>query len=546
MSASTQNAAGAALANLLTTNPNVMLYHSAGNDAQDFWQGAYSPLNVPGGGTCSPPGQASQSDNYFQQFGSNTHVTWQTNGGKDLLLASALPTGQSIPSKFDVYIYNPVSLQVVTCSTSATGWIDGSTSYSLVLGSHIPQGNYSILIGTPDASLSSTFLKLIGTDDGGGTFSPLSSGAPSSPQDFAAGVTTVGAVYGNDGIGNTLEPYSDTGPIQLEFPAASILQAPVLVAPDAIFVDTGGTLFVASGGIFRGTSAASPNAAAVAVLLRSAFPALTPAQITAFLQTGAAPLGGFSPNSMFGYGRVDALGALAMIPGPTLSSLQSISIVGGGAPAVVSFTVGGTGAVAVSTSSSVSLTSTGSATVAISPSSCGNPTAACMLTVTPATGSYGTASIQVTVKDGANRSSLVPVAVVVTKPAAPTISLTSGASQSVNVNTAIAPVMFTLTGTGALTVTPNASNISGLTITSGCGTTTMTCTANLGTASSTAGTATLAITVQDVYVQSASATATVMETLPPKSGGGAMDRWTLLVLGCLVLLQATRFRLSDN
>jgi hypothetical protein len=102
-------------------------------------------------------------------------------------------------------------------------------------------------------------------------------------------------------------------------------------------------------------------------------------------------------------------------------------------------------------------------------------------------------------------------------------------------------VMFTLTGTGALVVTPNASNISGLTITSGCGTTTLTCTANLGMASSTAVTAMLAITVQDAYVQTASATATVTETVP-KSGGGEMDRWTLLVLGCLVLVHAGGYR----
>lgn len=282
------------------------------------------------------------------------------------------------------------------------------------------------------------------------------------------------------------------------------------------------------------------TAAAVAVLLRSAFPTLTPAQVTTFMQTGAAPLGGFSPNSTFGYGRVDALGALAAIPGPTLAGLQGTSIVGGGAPAVVSFSVGGTGVLAVSTSPTVTLTSSGSATIALSPSTCGNPTTSCSLTVTPATGSYGTANLQVTVKDGANRTVSSPVAVVVTKPAPPTITLTSGATQNVNVNAAIAPVMFTLAGTGSLIVTPNTSNISALTITSGCGTTTMTCTANLGTASSAPGTATLAVTVQDAYVQTASATATVTETVPPKSGGGGIDWWMLLGLGCLVLLRASR------
>jgi hypothetical protein len=48
--------------------------------------------------------------------------------------------------------------------------------------------------------------------------------------------------------------------------------------------------------------------------------------------------------------------------------------------------------------------------------------------------------------------------------------------------------------------------------------------------------------VQDAYVQTASATATVTETVPPKSGGGAMDRWTLLVLGCLVLVHAGGYK----
>lgn len=540
MSGSTENAAAEAFANLLSANPNVMLYHSAGNDAQDYWQGAYSAMSSPAGGVCAPGGQSPQTDNFFQQFGANKYLTWQTMGGNDLWLASVLPSGQTNPSNIDLYVFNPTTAQVIACSTSANGGTAGSTSYTVIDGSAIPSGTYQIIIGTQDASLSGTFLKLIGMGDGADTFSPVTTGAPTSPQDFAAGVVLVGAVFGSDGMGNTIEQFSDTGPIQIEIPSPSTLQAPHLVAPDGIFVDAGGTKFTTSGGLFFGTSAASPNAAAIAALLRSAFPSLTPTQVMAYMQVGATPLGSSSPNGTFGYGRVDALGALAAIPAPTLTGLQGTSIVAGGAPAVVSFSVRGTGALAVSTAPSVTLTSSGSAALAISPSTCGNPTTSCTLTVTPATGSYGTANIELVIKDGANRTASSPVAVVVTKPAPPTISLTSGATQSVTVNSAIAPVMFTLTGTGALSVMPNASNISGLTITSGCGTTTMTCTANLGTASSTGGTATLAITVQDAYVQTASATATITETVPPKSGGGGVDRWTLFTLGCLVLVHARR------
>jgi Subtilase family len=540
MSGSTQNSAGQALANLLTTNPKVMLYHSVGNDSQDYWQGAYGPVSSPGGGVCAPTGQTPQTDNFLQAFGANKFLTWHTQGGNRLYLASALPAGHTSPSQFDLYVYNPGTAQVVACSTSASGFTTGSTSYTFIDGSAIPAGTYQVIIGTPDASLSGAFLKLIGIGDGADTFLPVTAGSPTSPQSFAAGVVLVGAVSGHDGIGNSIEPFSDTGPIQIQFPSPSTLQAPHLVAPDGIFVDTAGTQFATNGGIFFGTSASSPNAAAVAALLRSAFPALTPAQVTSYMQAGAAQLGASSPNGTFGFGRVDALGALAAIPGPSLAGLQGTSIVGGGAPAVINFTVGGTGVLAVSTAPSISLTSGGSATVGISPATCGNPTAVCILTVTPAVGSSGTANTQVTVKDGANRSVSTPIAVVVSKPATPTVTLTSGGSQSVNVNTAIAPVMFTLTGTGSLAVTPTTSNVSSLTITSGCGTTTMTCTANLGTAPSAAGTATLAIAVQDAYAQTASVTATVAETAPPKSGGGGMDRWTLLALACLIIARASR------
>lgn len=521
MSAPSSNAAGQALQGVLTANPNVMLFHSVGNDAKDYWQGAYNPLNVPGGGTCSPPGQTSQSDNYFQQFGGNTHLTWQTNGGKDLLLASVLPTGQSVPSNFDVYIYNPVSAQVVTCSTSATGGTDGSTSYSMIPGGQIPQGNYSILIGTPDATLSGTFLKLIGNDDGGGTFSPVSPGAPSSPQDFATAVTTVGAVYGNDGIGNTIEPFSDIGPIQLEVPSASIAIAPTIVAPDAVYVDNSGTKFVASGGIFGGTSAASPNAASVAALLRSAFPTLTPTQVTDYIEAGATQLGTLPWNATFGYGRVDALGALAQIPAPTISGLQGTTIVGGTSSQPLPFTIGGTGTLKVTVTAPIF-------NAVVAPANCGSSPGTCTLTLTPALGALGTATVQVTVTDGANRSSFMQAPITLTAPPPPAVSVTSNATQSVIVSSAIAPIGFSLAGTGLTAVSVAESGISGFNVTSGCGTTTSTCTVNLGTAGTTTGTALVTLTVRDSYAQVTSASATVI-VLPPAAptisitGGGSQN-----------------------
>jgi Subtilase family len=538
MSGPTQNAAAQALQNLFTANPRVTLFHSVGNDAQDYFQATANLVLSASSRTCAPSGEPAQTDSYFQQIGSTGALSWSTQGGNDLFLASAMPAGQSSPNSLDVFVYS--GAQLIACGTPASGGTTGSTSYTVLDGSAIVKGSaYQVFIGSQNASLNGALLKLIGVGDGGDTFSPVTAGAPASPQDFAAGVITVGAVYGNDGVGGTIETYSDVGPIQLAFPTAATLQAPVVVAPDGIFVDTIGTLFQANGGLFFGTSAASPNAAAVAALLESTFPTLTPLQVATYLQGGAAQLGGLSPSATFGYGRVDALGALSMVPPPTLAGLQSVSIVGGSSSPALPFTVGGTGVLNISAVPTTNLIPSGSAGAVISPANCGNPATACTLTLTPAIGSSGSTTVQVSVTDRANRTQAVQLPITVSKPTPPTVVITSGGSQSVIVSSAIAPIAFTVAGTGSLTVTAVSSTASAVTLTPGCGSATLTCTANLGTASSTAGTTTLMLGVQDAYAQHGSASATVTES-KPGSGSGALDGWTLVLLSLLAGLHGAR------
>ena len=539
MSGPTQNSAAQALQNLFTANPKVTLFHSVGNDAQDYFQATANLIHAASSRTCAPSGEPAQTDSYFQQIGSTTSpLTWSTQGGNSLFLASAMPAGQSSPNSLDLFVYS--GSQLIACGTAASGGTVGSTSYTVLDGSAIAKGSaYQVYIGSQNASLNGALLKLIGVGDGGDTFLPVTVGAPASPQDFAAGVITVGAVYGNDGIGSTIEPYSDVGPIQLAFPTVATLQAPVVVAPDGIFVDTAGTMFAANNGLFFGTSAASPNTAAVVALLEATFPTLTPLQVATYLQEGAAQLGGLSPNATFGYGRVDALGALSMVPPPTLAGLQSVSIVGGSSSPALPFTVGGTGVLKVSAVPTTNLIPGGSAGAVISPANCGNPATACTLTLTPAMGASGSTTLQVSVTDRANRTQSVQLPITVSKPTPPSVVITSGASQSVIVNAAIAPIAFTLAGTGSLTLTATTSSVSGVSITAGCGTTTLTCTANLGAASSTAGTTTLTLAVQDAYAQRGSATATVTQSTPG-SGGGGMDGWMIALLSLLAGLHGAR------
>jgi hypothetical protein len=629
MSDPAQNSGSQAIENLLLANPNVMIFSAAGNNSKNYWQGAYTPVAITLGSlTCR-----GQTDNYFQKFTSTTADNiWALGSApaRDLLLAWE-NSGKLSTSNYDLYVLDG-SANIVACAAgSGSTIVSGATTYDVIDSSSLSSPNtYYIFIGTPDTSLNGEFLKLIGLGDGADSWSVTTSGSTSSPQDFATGVIAIGAVDGGDGIGNSIEPYSATGPIQ--FASGTTLQSPVLVAPDDIFVDNVGTSFSTS--MFKGTSAASPNTAAVAALLQSAFPSLTAAQVTGYMKAGAVQLGTSPWNGTFGYGRVDALGALAQIPGPTINGLTATAIVGGSSSPPLPFSIGGTGTLKVTVTPSVFWM-----TAVVSPSNCGSGANNCSLTLTPAIGPSAPSTVQVSVTDGANRASSMQIPVTVTKPAPPAVSFTSGAtqsvqvnasiapisisvsgtgpisvsatyngapvgltsgcgatvmtcsvslgsagtvtgpeslifivqdsygqsiststnvtitnpppptimitsggSQSVMVNAAIAPVAFTLSGTGSLTVTPNTTGISSITISSGCGTTTMSCTASLGMAQSTAGTANLTLTVEDSYVQSATASATITENAPPasSSGGGSLDPWALLGLTGLVLVQMNR------
>ncbi len=203
----------------------------------------------------------------------------------------------------------------------------------------------------------------------------------------------------------------------------------MLVAPDGISVDAASTFFAGSlfpDGNFYGTSASVPNAGAVAALLQSAFPAFNAPDVLHALQAGATPLGtGTLPDYTYGYGRVDAMGALGTLPAPTITaSLPDSAIDAGKSTASFPFTVSGTGLLHFLVTSSdapvipPSVVAAGSAGVTITPSSCGSTTLSCTLTVTAA--QYGgTVNLVFEALDGANRSASATMKVTVNGPAEP-------------------------------------------------------------------------------------------------------------------------------
>ncbi|MDB6041589.1 MAG: periplasmic copper-binding [Gammaproteobacteria bacterium] len=417
-----------AIGQFLARNPNVALFTAAGNDNGSYWEGSYTPVSVASQGlsALSCPG-SSQIDNFVNQFGAGANqiltITPSVAISVPLTFAWADPAGHNF-SNFDVYWKNTADSTKSGCvSTAALPGAVITQSITLYPGTNI------LYLATPNVSLAGKFLKLWVGGDGLTALSLPTAGSFVSPQAFAPGVISVGAINGSDGLGNNIEAFSSRGPITIVFPSPAKIQAPVLVAPDGIYVDAAGTYFSSSlfpDGNFYGTSAAAPNAAAVAALIRGAFPNLTLAQLLTALQTGAAQLGASVPDGTFGYGRVDAMGALDTLPGPTITSLPDISIDASSATtsAALPFTVSGTGSLHFSVASTnsalipASVATAGTPGVAISPSDCGATTLACSLKVTAAQYQGGTAAITVSTVDGAGRPASATTHVTVSNPQA--------------------------------------------------------------------------------------------------------------------------------
>lgn len=423
MSAGGTDAAG--VTQFLAQNPNVAMFTAGGNDNGSYWEGTYTPVTVSSLSlpTIKCPG-GTQVDNYVNPFGSGADeiltITPTSAISVPLTFAWSDPPGQN-SSKFDIYWTNPNSTAPGCVSTASV------TNAVVTQTVTLDPGPNKLYIATPDASAAGKFLKLWVGGDGLTALSISTPGSFVSPQTFATGVVSIGAVNGSDGVGNNIESFSSRGPITVVFPSAAKIPAPILVAPDGIYVDTAGTYFASDifpDGNFYGTSAAAPNAAAVAALIRGAFPSLTVPQLLSSLETGAAQLGSTVPDSTFGYGRIDAMGALGTLAAPTMTGLTDVSIDASSSRTsnALPFTISGTGTLHFAVTSTdptlvpESVGASGAAGISVAPTDCGSTTLTCTLTVTAAQYQGGTATLTVSTVDGAGRVAQATMHVTVTNP----------------------------------------------------------------------------------------------------------------------------------
>jgi subtilisin family serine protease len=112
----------------------------------------------------------------------------------------------------------------------------------------------------------------------------------------------------------TIEPYSSEGPVNIFFPAPESRPKPDVASFDDVSTTVPGFI------PFRGTSAAAPHAAAIAALLLSKNPNLTPAQVQSILTSNAVDIGAPGFDDAAGFGRIDALAAFNTLSLPTTTT----------------------------------------------------------------------------------------------------------------------------------------------------------------------------------------------------------------------------------
>jgi hypothetical protein len=330
----------------------VSYFSAAGNEARQAYDSTYRAGRTLSSGAIRRNGGPSFLGGLTLDFDPSAATDdmqqFSLQGGQKIDLSvqwdqpyGSIPGSASSATEVDVYILNSAGTRVVGGSTAAnTGAGADPTEFIEFANTGVSTTTYNLMIvrrtGTTPGEI-----KYVDFGTGAFTQFTTNSGALFGHAN-AAGAAAVGAAgwYNTPAFGVSppvLQSYSSAGSTSILFNAtgtrlasAVVRQRPNFVAPDG-----GNTTFFYSDSTvdpdttpnFFGTSAAAPAAGAVAALMLSINPSLTPAQIYTALQNSTVDMddpstGGFDAGYDFatGYGLIRADVALASVVLPATIS----------------------------------------------------------------------------------------------------------------------------------------------------------------------------------------------------------------------------------
>ena len=289
----------------------VSYFTAAGNAGDAAFQASYAPQTV-----TLYNGQQIGAE----QFGTGTpYQTLTLQGGETVTIALQWaapypPAGQTAPDMLSMALFDG-SGNLVASSVAAGDAPEATltfaptvtTQYQLAITGPLPAGTSFkyVLFGAAGG----------GSGPGGTIDDPAANAGTVIGHAMLANVNTIGAIDYADtpAFGSTAswpDYYSATGPADLLLNPNGHAAASPVVAKPSLLAPAGAATSISGFASFSGTSAAAPNAAAVAALMLQADPNLTPAQISAMLAQSALNLG--LPATAQGAGLVQAPGAVAL------------------------------------------------------------------------------------------------------------------------------------------------------------------------------------------------------------------------------------------
>jgi Subtilase family len=308
----------------------VEFFSSAANDGNKAsgtsgtWEGNYS-------GTTLPPPLAAAGITALNFGSGNNENTITVNPSTNtLVLKWSDPEGKS-SNDYDLYLLDPTGTKVVLSSTNrqngtqdpleAISYTGSATNYRLVVVLFKGQARFMSL---------KAIRGQLGFNTTGATYGH--NAAAEAVSVAAVGVATAGCpdcVPFVGGTKNPIETFSSDGPRRIFYnpdgtpitpgdflaPGGQLLSKPDLTAADGVSTATAGF------NPFFGTSAAAPHAAAIAALMLSRDPKLTPATLKTFQSSASLPVTQPPPGHIAGTGILDALNAVSKVPAvPTPTS----------------------------------------------------------------------------------------------------------------------------------------------------------------------------------------------------------------------------------
>ena len=286
------------------TDDGAVFLSAAGNSARDHYVGTYDD------GT----------DGYHEFAAGDTALSIVARSGARVFLQWSDPFGAS-SNDFDLYVclqgyvYTDFNLQNGNCWASG-GPQDGDDDpfEGLAIG-HPSTALFDVFIHAYDLQVPNPAPQLKLYVLGGQALEHGSASGGIFGHAAASGVLAVGAIPADDPGNNDIEPFSDQGPVEIYHPARETRQKPDITAIDGVAITGAGGF----SNPFFGTSAASPHAAGIAALVMQAERKANPGGSKAYianqvfntLRDTAVDLGAAGIDNVYGYGRVDALAAIA-------------------------------------------------------------------------------------------------------------------------------------------------------------------------------------------------------------------------------------------